>query len=78
MKTKLIAAGEFKTHCLQLIDQVNNREIELIITKRGKPLAKLIPVTISTPSVFGCLKDTAVISGDLVEPTGESWDADEV
>lgn len=72
-----IAAGEFKTHCLSLMDEVKDQRRTYIITKRGKPVAKLVPVDEDKPApVFGLLKGHARISGDIVEPTGEGWDAD--
>ena len=40
---KTMGAGAFKTNCLSAIDEVYNRNGEIIITKRGKPLAKLVP-----------------------------------
>ncbi|MEM8674973.1 MAG: type II toxin-antitoxin system prevent-host-death family antitoxin [Cyanobacteria bacterium P01_G01_bin.67] len=39
-----IGAGEFKTHCLKLIDRVNQTKQSLTITKHGKPMAKLTPI----------------------------------
>ncbi len=72
-----IAAGEFKTHCLQLTDQVHEQHRSFIITKRGNPVAKLVPIDEDAPvPVFGCMKGRARIEGDLVAPTGELWNAD--
>lgn len=72
-----IAAGEFKTHCLQLMDEVKNRRHSFVITKRGKPVAKLVPVDDEAPlPLFGFLKNRAKIEGDIVGPTGETWHAD--
>ncbi len=72
-----IAAGEFKTHCLNLMDQVKQRRCVFTITKRGKPVARLVPVEDEEPvPVFGFLKGHARINGDIVAPTGESWNAD--
>lgn len=42
-RQRTIGAGEFKAKCLQLMDEVNRQGIELIITKRGQPVAKLVP-----------------------------------
>ena len=54
-KHKKIAAGEFKTHCLKLLDQVNEKRFSLTITKRGKAVAKLVPVEDEAPGLFGCM-----------------------
>lgn len=51
-----IGAGEFKTHCLKLIDCVNQTKQPITITKHGKPMAKLTPIEDETYSLFGpCL-----------------------
>ncbi len=42
--TRIVPAGEFKANCLQLIDQAAESRTEYIITKDGKPLAKLVPL----------------------------------
>lgn len=75
-KANYIGAGLFKTHCLQLIDQVNKTRVPLVITKHGKPLAKLSPFDEKPPSLFGCMKGTVVIHGNIMESTGEVWEAD--
>lgn len=67
-----IAAGEFKAKCLAIIDQVGETGQEVIITKRGKPTAKLIPFEAqSVDSLFGRLKGIVEIVGDpddLIKP----------
>ncbi len=74
--TNQIGAGEFKTHCLKLIDRVNQTKQPIIITKHGKPMAKLTPIEDKTYSLFGCLQNTVEIEGDIVEGTGEIWSVD--
>ena len=71
-----IAAGEFKARCLQLIDEVNQNRVPIIVTKHGRPMAKLVPFSEEPVSLFGCMKDSAVIRGDIVEGLGEVWEAD--
>ncbi|OGL48275.1 MAG: prevent-host-death protein [Candidatus Schekmanbacteria bacterium RBG_13_48_7] len=73
-----IGAGEFKAKCLKLMDDVKKYHMEIIVTKFGKPVAKMIPVEENPEqTLFGYLKDSVEISGDIVEPIGESWNADE-
>jgi prevent-host-death family protein len=81
---QMMAAGEFKAKCLGLIDEVNATGNTVIITKRGKPMAKLLPFEVQTPkespeAIFGCLRSfLASPEGldDLVEPIipTEDWD----
>jgi prevent-host-death family protein len=71
-----IPAGEFKAKCLKLLDEVHQQRRQLVITKRGKPVARLVPVTEELPDIFGRMKGTGEILGDIVSSTGETWNAD--
>ena len=72
-----IAAGKFKTHCLSIMEDVQARHETVIITKRGKPVAKLVPVGEEPAEpLFGMLQGHARIVGDIVAPTGEAWHAE--
>jgi prevent-host-death family protein len=66
-----VAAGEFKARCLQLMDQVCATRQPIVITKRGRPVAKLIPMDETMPPLFGRLKGHSTARDDLIEPTGE-------
>jgi prevent-host-death family protein len=71
-----MAAGEFKAKCLKVMEHVRNEREEIIITKHGKPVAKLIPIEEKkTKSVFGYLKGTVKVSGDITKPFVENWSA---
>ena len=50
---------------------------EIVITKRGKPVAKLVPIVDSPPSFIGSMKGTMEIIGDIVAPIDVRWNADE-
>ena len=72
-----IAAGEFKAKCLKLMDDVQKYHEEIIITKYGKPVAKLIAIEEKPDRpLFGYMKGKAKIIGDIVNPIGEKWDAE--
>lgn len=75
-KTGMISAAKFKATCLELMDEVASTHREILITKRGKPVAKLVAAG-SPPALFGSLSGTVQIRGDIVSPTGEAWEADE-
>lgn len=79
-----IAAGEFKARCLKLMDEVAASGRSLVITKRGKPVARLMPADgdgrDEAPPLFGYLKGSVTVHGDIVGPLHEEWaarDADE-
>ena len=77
MAAKHIPAAEFKAKCLGLIEEVRRKRKEFIVTKRGVPVARLVPVEEEQPEIFGRMKGTGEILGDIVGPTGERWEADE-
>ena len=72
-----IPATQFKAQCLDLMDRVAERRESYVITKRGKPVAKLVPVQQGPQdSLFGCLRSVASIRGDIENPTlpPETWE----
>jgi len=71
---KTIAAGKFKDVCLQTLDEVAASRRPVVITKRGRPVAKLVPIT---PVSRGRSLVGSIIfeTGDPYS-TGEVWDAD--
>jgi prevent-host-death family protein len=71
-----IPAGEFKARCLKLMDQVRATRRPIVIIKRGKPVARLVPVEEEMPSIFGRMRGTVTIHGDIIGPTGEEWHAE--
>jgi prevent-host-death family protein len=73
---KTIAAGEFKARCLQVMEDVRTKRTPVLITKRGKPLAKLVPPDEKAPDIFGCLAGKIEIVGDIVSPITplEDWE----
>jgi prevent-host-death family protein len=72
---KTIAAGSFKVHCLAIMDEVQSKRQAVLITKRGKPVAKLVPVEQVKDDIFGFLKGKVKVVGDVVSPalTPEEW-----
>ena len=75
MKTKTIPAGKFKVHCLAIMDEVQAKRQAVVITKRGKPVAKLVPVEQKKDDIFGFFKGKIKVMGDVVSPalTPEEW-----
>jgi prevent-host-death family protein len=69
-KKRFVAAGAFKAKCLSLLDEVAQTGRPLVVTKRGKPVAEVVPVQ-EAPSLMG----SVVREADLVSPVGADWDA---
>jgi prevent-host-death family protein len=74
---KKIAAGKFKAQCLKLMEQVRTTREPVLITKRGQPLAKLVPAEKATDDFIGRLEGEIEIVGDIESPVTplEDWDA---
>ncbi len=68
-----LAAAKLKEQCLAILDDIDEEGI--IITKRGKPVAKLIPIRSESAELIGAVKGMLEITGDIL-PTGVSWHAE--
>lgn len=68
-----VKAGVFKDTCLQLLDRVHEQEIEVVVTKRGEDVARLVPPDERVPSAFGFLRGTVLAQDDIVAPDFEVW-----
>ena len=72
-----VPATEFKAKCLELMDRVAERRETFVITKAGKPVARLVPVEREPKdSIFGWLRGRAEIVGDIMAPAAppEAWE----
>ncbi|MGB7600398.1 MAG: type II toxin-antitoxin system Phd/YefM family antitoxin [Candidatus Sulfotelmatobacter sp.] len=65
---KKMAAGKFKVHCLAVMDEVQAKRESVLITKRGKPVAKLVPADDNTNDFYGFFVGKGKIVGDVVAP----------
>lgn len=71
---KTIAAGKFKATCLALLDEVQTGGEEIVVTKYGKPVAKVVPVDPAGTERFNKLKGSVIIKEDIVAPLGkDAW-----
>ena len=72
---KTMAAGTFKTNCLAVMDEVQARKESVVITKHGRPVAKLVPVGEARDSIYGFSQGKGTVLGDIVAPAMplEEW-----
>ena len=70
-----ISAAEFKATCLDLMDEVERTGTSVVVTKRGRAVARLAPVRVQIRSAFGLMKGRIVIRGNIVDPIDVTWDA---
>ena len=72
-RKRQIAAGEFKSHCLSLLDEVARTGEEIVVTKRGQPVARLVPLD---DSAVASLEKSVIRGEDIVDPVEVAWRAD--
>jgi prevent-host-death family protein len=73
--TKTMSAAEFKARCLEVLDQVAERRQPVVVTKRGKPVAQVVPVVDKPKRLVGAMKGQIRILGDIVSPLNVEWEA---
>jgi prevent-host-death family protein len=73
MRDKTVPAGEFKNSCLRLMEEVHRAGIPLVVTKRGKPLVRIVAAREESPPVD--LLGTILSEADDITSTGEMWEA---
>jgi prevent-host-death family protein len=73
---KQIKASEFKAKCLRLLDEVAQTGEVLVITKNGRAVAQLGPAKKRPKTLFGAHKGLIEITGDIISPIDEEWDAE--
>ena len=71
-------AGEFKARCLRVMEEVRKFRTPVVITKKGKPVAKLVPVDEGGIDLFGRMAGSIKICGDIISPIEDAgWTGDE-
>ena len=73
---RTIKASEFKATCLKLMDEVAESGEEIVITKNGKPVAKLTAFHERPKTLFGIDKGRLEILGDIISPIDVEWEAE--
>ena len=71
--TRTIKASEFKAKCLKLMDEVADSGGEIVITKNGRPVSRLVPYREKPESLFGRNREHIEILGDIVSPMPAEW-----
>jgi len=71
-RERRIPAARFKARCLALLDEVEATGRAIVVTKRGRPVARVTPLAEGAPDLRGSVAE----QGDLVSPLDEAWDAE--
>jgi prevent-host-death family protein len=74
---KTMPAGQFKARCLKVMDDVQSTREPVVITKNGRPVAKLVPATEASEDFLGKLSGSMKIVGDITQPieAPEAWES---
>jgi prevent-host-death family protein len=73
-----ITAANFRSNCFKILDEVDKKHIDVVITKRGKPIAKLVryETDASSDPLLGTLPNVGITVSDLTEPFEDEWALD--
>ena len=74
-ESRTVKASEFKATCLRLMDEVAESGEEIVITKNGRPTARLLPYRKRPGQWFGADRDNIEILGDIISPIDVEWEA---
>jgi prevent-host-death family protein len=77
-KEATMPAGEFKARCLQIMETVARTRRPVTITKRGRAIARLVPVETEAESFLGSLRGRITIAGEVTGPTTppDAWETE--
>ena len=70
---KQIPAGVFKARCLAVMKEVQATRESVVITKRGKPMVRVVPAESEGNNLLGCMKGKVKILGDIESPIPVKW-----
>ena len=73
---RTIKASEFKARCLKLMDEVADNGAEIVITKNGRPVSRLVPWRKKPDALFGIDRGKLEILGDVDDPLDVAWEAE--
>ena len=74
--TEVVSASELKARCAEVIDRVASDRRPVTVTKRGKPVARIVPIeTEEMKSLVGYARGRLKVTGDLLEPLDVEWEA---
>ena len=74
-QSRTMKASEFKAKCLGLMDEVAENGGEIVITKNGKPVSRLVPYHEKPVTWFGADRGKLEILGDIISPLDVEWEA---
>ena len=74
-RVRTMKASDFKAKCLKLMDEIADSDAEIVVTKNGRPVSRLVPYRRKPKSLFGIDRGRLEVLGDLDEPLDIQWEA---
>ena len=71
----VVETSDFEATCLQLVDRVAETGEEIVITRNGRPVARLVPYRTRPRTLFGIDRGRIELVGDIVEPVNVRWES---
>jgi prevent-host-death family protein len=75
MTKSVVSTSELKAHCSEVVARVARARIPVTITKRGRPVARIVPIDDRSTRLFGFAKGTITVLGDIIEPVDVEWES---
>ena len=75
MTKKTMSASQFKAQCLQVLDEVAEGGLGVVVTKRGRPVARVVPMVDRPERIVGAMKGEIKVHGDIINPLRVEWGA---
>jgi prevent-host-death family protein len=75
MDKTAISTSELKANCARVIGEVAAKRTKVVITRRGRPVAEIVPVAESARDLFGFARGAIAVRGDIIEPIDVCWEA---
>jgi len=77
MVMKTMSAAEFKAKCLDVLDQVSVSGHGVVVTKRGRPVAQVVPLVSKPQKLVGAMRGEITVTGDIIGPAASKWESRE-
>jgi prevent-host-death family protein len=74
MGPKEISTSHLKAHCSETIERVAGGRETVVVTRRGRPVARIVPIEAELPTLFGFARGAIRVAGDLIEPLDVAWE----
>ena len=72
-----VSTSQLKARCSEIVERVAKGREAIVVTRRGRPVARLVPIEAAGDSLFGFARGVVTVQGDLLAPIDVAWEASE-